>query len=288
MFKIITDSSCDLPLEFIEQEEIEIIPINIEIDGQLFADRKDPEELKSFYGKIQAGKLAKTSQVNVGMFAKIFKQYAEEGTEIIYVGFSSGMSGTFQSAVQARDIVLEDYPDAKIQLIDSLGGGGGLGLMIMDTARLRAESWTLNTVAEWLNNHRLDYYHLFTLKHLEYLVRGGRVSKASGTVGELLKIHPVLGLDQDGKITAMHKTRSSKKSFSYMVKTAVENTRVEGPINFIIATSDNIGVGEYLRDQILNLIPAANVYVIPLGATLTGHTGLETTALFFASSTDRK
>ncbi|WP_461240835.1 DegV family protein [Paucilactobacillus sp. N302-9] len=287
MFKLITDSSCDLPLAFIEAQDISIMPIAIEIADKSFKDTKDPDQLSKFYQQIRDGEFAKTAQVNMGDFVASFTTYAKEGTPILYIGFSSGMSGTVQAAQQAKDIVLEKFPDAVIHIVDSLGGSGGLGLLVQEAALKRADNWTINTVSEWLLNHRANIYHLFTLTNLEYLVRGGRLSKSSALVGELLRVQPVLGLDLAGKIVNLRKIRSQKKSFAYMVKTALEHVSPTEPINMLITTSDSLSMGEYLKDKILEKLPDAHIEVVHLGATLVSHTGLGTTALFFESDEPR-
>lgn len=287
MFKIAIDSACDVPAKVITDEQIEILPLHITSHDQTINDLKDNSQVQSFYQQLATGTPATTSQINIGEFVTYFTAMAQQQQAVLYLGFSSGMSGTFNSAVTARELVLADYPDAEIALVDTLAACGGIGLMVEKACRLRKTGETLTTVQHWLIEHRLTFNHLFTLSDLGYLVRGGRLSKSSAMMGQLLHIQPILSINVAGKIEPLRKTRSMKKSLQSMVDEAIAGVSHDENAHFIIASSDQPAVATQLKQLVLNQLPSAQVELVPIGITLASHTGPNCTAIFFESTTPR-
>ncbi|KRM12805.1 DegV family protein [Paucilactobacillus suebicus] len=288
MFKIIMDSACDLPLHLIEDEKIDLIPLHITVDNHTIDDTKSLTELEQFKQELSAGHNGQTAQANVGEFVTIFTKWAQQSVPILYIGFSSGMSGTLSSALQAKDIVLEEYPNAEIEIIDTLAACGAIGMMVMDAIDQRSNGANVHEVAKLLENTKLHYHHLFTISNLNYLVLGGRLSRSSAMIGQLLKVQPILTINNDGKIEVIRKTRSMKKSLQSMADEALETVTSIAHPEIIIASSDKKEVGEQLKQDVLKNRPDANVTILPLGMTLVAHTGPNCTAIFFKGETDRQ
>lgn len=288
MFKIITDSACDVPTEFIAAEQLQLIPLHITIHGQTLEDTKNAQQVSDFYKQLQAGSPATTSQINVGEFVACFTEALKGQQKLLYLGFSSAMSGTFSSAVAARELVLAKNPQAEIELVDSRAACGAMGLMVMRACQMRANGQSLKATADWLTEHRLMFNHLFTLSNLDYLVRGGRLSKSSAMMGQLLHIQPILGINPDGKIEPLRKTRSMKKSLQSMADQALAEICSDRPAQLLIATSDDQQVAEQLKQLILAQLPDAKIAITPIGITLASHTGPNCTAIFYESLAARQ
>ncbi|MGL4736149.1 MAG: DegV family protein, partial [Cellulosilyticaceae bacterium] len=218
-FIIATDSSCDLPYSFARENGIHVFPIT-----SCFEDLEIKDDLGNsyshtdFYNKLRNGAMPTTSQVNVFTFKEAFSHWASEGTPVLYIGFSSGLSGTVNSGMIALSEVQEEFPDAPIYVIDTLAASGGVGLLINHALNLRATGHTLEEVYTQIESLKLNVVHMFTVDDLFHLERGGRISHASAFVGTLLNIKPVLYVNNEGKLIPYQKCRGRKKSLKSLVQ----------------------------------------------------------------------
>ncbi len=279
-YKIYSDSTCDLPEEYIEKFKAEIFKLNFEIDGKSYKDGELP--FKDFYNRMRSGSSTKTAQIPPDVYANEFEAAVKDGYDILYLGFSSGLSGSFNSSCIARDSVLEKYPDAKIICVDSLCASTGEGLLLYKACEKKAEGMGIDELAQWLESNKLHLCHMFTVDDLKYLHRGGRVSKATAIAGTLLGIKPVLHVDDEGRLVPLGKVRGRKQSLNKLVEMMEE--RVDGWDNPVIAicqgdcTEDAEYVAELARKK---LGKKTKVIISYTGTVIGSHSGPGTLALFF-------
>lgn len=277
--KLFADSASDLPAAYFNQHNIELLPLKVHIDGQDYDDLVTIEP-KTVFNKIRDGHMPKTSQVSPDLFMKKFTELAESNQSGIYIAFSSQLSGTYQTAVMIRDQVKEEHPALDLTIIDSKCASLGYGLVVMKAAELLQNGGSKEEIIEASRFHSEHMEHLFTVEDLEYLAKGGRVSKASAFLGGLLNIKPLLHVE-DGKLVPIEKLRGKKKLLKRILDLMEE--RGEDLSNQVIAISH--GDDEELALEMKNLIQEKfspkDVYISIIGCAIGSHTGTGTLAIFF-------
>ncbi len=288
MYQLLTDSECDLPLATLKDNNVDAIYFHTEIDGKdLVNDFGKSYNLDDFYKQIQAGVLPSTTQVNVGEYFEFFKTYVEAGTAIAYVGFSGGLSGSMSSAQQAKEMLLESYPDAKIAIIDTLAASGGEGRLVLEAIRLQKAGVNLDDLVEWFDKNKLRLQQWFTVDNLTYLYHGGRISRASATLGTLLKVKPLLDVDPAGKLRFVSKIRTRKKSLITLADKVVTAMQDDLDQPIVITTSGDWEAADVVKTHILDKVAGANIQVNPIGMTISSHTGFGCVAVFVMGSQKR-
>lgn len=281
MYQILTDSCCDVPYTLLKGLNVDFISMYIDIDGQEIADDLGESfDINAFYQEIAEGALPTTSQVNVGRYIEFFKQYAEKNIPVLYICFSSGLSGSYQSALQAVEIVKEDFPAAEIHVFDSLAASGGEGLMVYEAAHKQQAGVPLSELLAWLEENRLTYQHWVTVNDLNHLQRGGRISKTSAAIGGLMNIKPIIDVDPNGKLRTLEKIRGRKKALQHIADKIVENTGAPSEQVIFINASGNLEDAEEVKRLIEEQIQPKKIEVFPLGPTIASHTGLGCIAVF--------
>lgn len=216
--KIITDSACDLPKPLTEKYGIEVIPTPVTVDGTDYFDG-DTIEAKEFYSTLrEKGKTISTYHINTYMFIQHFEPYAIRGDELIYICFSTGIAGTFNAANQAKTELLETYPDFDLTIIDSKCASIGFGLVVLYAGIMHQNKVSKKEIINAIHYHCSHMNHVFTVDTLEYLLKGGRISKTSAIAGGLLDIRPVIIVDDNGSLKASEKVRGRKKSISRLIE----------------------------------------------------------------------
>ena len=279
-------STADLSAEHFAARDIKYICFHFEVDGKNMPDDLGQSvPFKEFYQMMRDGAMTKTSQVGVGEYEDFFEGFLKEGLDILHVALSSGISGTFNSAVLAAQDLRERYPDRKIYIIDSLAASSGFGLLMDKLADLRDSGMGIDELREWAETNKLKCNHWFFTTDLTYLIRGGRVSKAAGMIGQLLNICPLLNVDYCGKLIAREKHRGKKKVIHAIVKKmkelAEDGTDYSGKC--FISQSDCYEDARAVADEIEKAFPKLNgkVEIFNIGTTIGSHTGPGTVALFF-------
>jgi DegV family protein with EDD domain len=233
----------------------------------------------------EEGKMPTTSQVNPDEAKAFFEELIKTEKEILHLAFSSGLSGTYNSMRVAAEEIMEEHPDVKIIVIDSLCASLGEGLFVHKAVNLRDSGKTLEEAAKWLSDHALNVVHVFTVDDLFHLHRGGRVSKASAILGSLAAIKPKLHVDNEGHLILIGKLRGRKKSLNALVDYMEEKSgswMQENKDDYIfISHSDCIEDAEYVRDKIRERFGAEHFLINNIGPTIGAHTGTGTVALFF-------
>lgn len=215
--KIITDSATDMPKHIVEEYGLHVIPTPVVIEEKDYFDGKTvfPEE---FYDILRSGKDVKTYHINQQMFYDNFKPYAEAGDEVIYVCFSTGIAGTFNAANLAKRELLEEFPDFQITIVDSKCASMGFGSIVLYALQMQKNGASKEKIVEALEWHRDHMEHIITVETLEYLQKGGRLSKASAIAGGILDIKPIIEVNDDGALVAIEKTRGRARSLKRCVE----------------------------------------------------------------------
>ena len=282
-FQIITDSCCDFPTPMYGQLGLTFVPLTVEFRGNTFDDKND-DTLKDMYQGLRAGEVAKTSAVNPSRWSQAMEKALAAGKDVLVLAFSSGLSTTYQSAVIAAEELKDEYPDRKIQVIDTLCASMGQGLLVWYACKKRDEGLSLDEVAQWVLENRLHLCHWFTVDDLMYLKRGGRISAATALVGTMLQIKPLLHVDDEGHLINMTKTRGRKAAIDAMVKKAQELGAGYDNSTMFISHGDCLSDAEYLSRQLKEKCGVKDVVISYVGAVIGSHSGPGPLALFFLGS----
>ena len=279
-------STADVTREWLESRDIEYLYFNYYLNGEMckddFGATNSPAQL---YAKMLAGADAKTSQISAGDYMTHFEKFLAAGKDVLHVTLSTGISGTFNSACAARDQLAEKYPDRKVIVIDSLAASSGFGLLMDKLAELRDSGMDLDELAAWAEEHKTEVQHWFFSSDLTFFVRGGRISKAAGLVGGMLKICPVMDVEPDGSLAVKEKIRTKAKAVKRVVEKMEE--LAEGGLDYsgkcYISQSECIDDAHEVASLIERKFTKLNgkVEIFPIGATIGVHTGPGTVALFF-------
>ncbi|MBR1725025.1 MAG: DegV family protein [Ruminococcus sp.] len=274
------DNTCDLPEERLAKMDCRIMPLSFEIDGNTYTTEEI--SMQDFYKRMREDATTKTSQINVGDYERVFGEELEKGNDILYLAFSSGLSGSYNSSLIARDELLEKYPDAKIRIVDSLAASAGEGLMLIYTEQKKREGLSIDELAQWIEDNRLSFCHVFTVDDLKYLFRGGRVSRAAAIAGTMLGIKPVLHVDNEGRLIPQGKVRGRKQSIKKLGEMIRE--RCGDYENKVVAISqgDCMEDAKAAADMMKEIFGKKTEVVISyVGPVIGAHSGPGTLALFF-------
>ena len=280
--KIITDSSCDLGINFIEENNIELIPLLLNLDGETLKDDLGKSlGYREFYEKLRAGSMPSTSQINIYTFEEKFKELLDKGYEILYIGLSSALSGTFNSANMARNNILEENPNAKIAVVDSISVSMGLGMLIKKACKMIEEGKMLEDIVQWIEENKNKVIHAILVDDLKHLKRGGRVSASTAAVGSILNIKPLLKLNNSGAVEASEKIKGKKKGLKRLASIIKENAiNIENEILYIMH-GDVLKEAQYLKEIILQELNFKDVKVEYIGTVIGTHGGPGTIATVF-------
>lgn len=282
MFKIITDSTADLPEEYLKEHDLGCVNLCYIMNGVTYG-RGEEMDWKEFYAMMRDGKMPTTSQVNPEEAREYLEQVIQTEKEILWIAFSSGLSGTYNSVRIAAQEVMEEHKDCKIIVIDSLCASLGEGLLVHKAVGLRAEGKSLEEVADWVQAHVLNLVHVFTVDDLFHLHRGGRVSKAAAVLGTLAGIKPRLHVDNEGHLILIDKVRGRKKSLTALVDYMEEKVGSYRDKNDVIFIShgDAKEDAEFVRDLVKERFGIESFVINRVGPTIGAHSGPGTIALFF-------
>ena len=285
MFKIITDSTTDLPKDYFQEHNVGCIPISYILDGVTYGGEKELD-WKEFYAMMRdEGKMPTTSQVNPAEAKAFLEKLVETEKEILYLAFSSGLSGTCGNIRMAAEEVMAEHPDVKIIVIDSLGASMGEGLFVHKAVKMRDEGKSMEETAAWLEEHVQNFVHVFTVDDLFHLYRGGRVSRTAAVLGTMISIKPKLHVDSEGHLILIGKVRGRKKSLSALVDYMAEKMGSWAEENredcVFISHGDALEDAEYVRDLIRERFGFQHFLISHIGPTIGAHSGPGTIALFF-------
>jgi len=277
-FVITVNSTVDMPKEWLEEKNVPYLKLTYTMEGETYKDMS--MDSKDFFDRLRAGQMPVTSQVNPEEAKAFFEPFIEEGKDILHLAFSSGLSGTCQSMMMAGRELAEEYPEAKIIVIDSLCACMGEALLLMQALELKEAGKTIDEIAEWIENHKLNVVSLFTVDDLHHLKRGGRVSAVSAIIGTAIKIKPVLHMNMEGKLEVLGKERGRKKALNAIVELAKEKSGSWKNERMLIAHGDCIEDAEYTATLLKDKLGVKDVYINSVGTVIGSHTGPGLISLF--------
>lgn len=282
MFKLTTDSTADLPEEYLEKNKISCINLSYILDGVNYGNGMNISS-KAFFKMMRDGKMPTTSQVNPEEAKNFFEGLIEKDKEILHLAFSSGLSGSYNNTRMAAQEVMEEHPGCRIVVVDTLCASMGEGLMVYKAAQLREQGKSLDEVVEWLEANKLNFVHVLTVDDLNHLHRGGRVSKATAIIGTLAGIKPVLHVDNQGQLFNIEKIRGRKKALTFLVDYMEQKTSGYSPKNDVVMIShgDALDDAKLVRNMIRERFGIENIMINDLGPVIGAHTGPGLIALFF-------
>ena len=283
--KIVTDSSCDLGIDFVKKNNIEFVPLLLNLDGENIEDDLGKSlGYREFYEKLRAGSMPSTSQINIYTFEEKFKELLDKGYEILYIGLSSALSGTFNSANMARNNILEENPNAKIAVVDSISVSMGLGMLIKKAYEMINEGKMLEEIVQWIEENKSKVIHAILVDDLKHLKRGGRLSASSAAVGSILNIKPLLKLNNSGAVEAAEKVKGKKKALKRLASIVKEKAiNIENEILYIMH-GDALEEAQYLKEMILQELNFKDVKVEYIGTVIGTHGGPGTIAAVFCGN----
>ena len=279
-YVIVTDSSSDLTRDIINDPEVIYLQLDVLMDGEPSRANCDVD-IKDFYAKLRSKKNATTSAVNIDKFIETFDKYLSEGYDVLYLGFSSGLSGTFNAGFVAAKELSEKYPERKVFAVDTLAASLGEGLLVYYAFKMKQDGADIESVRDYVEENKLKLCHWFTVDDLFFLKRGGRINAATAIVGSMLSIKPVLHVDNKGRLISVSKARGRKAAldalFDKMKETAIEP---EKQVVFI-SHGDSEEDAKYLADRIKTELGSPEVVISYVGPVIGAHSGPGTIALFY-------
>ncbi|ASZ06398.1 MULTISPECIES: DegV family protein [Enterococcus] len=281
MYQIVTDSCCDLPYQVLEEINVDFLSMKIQLNGEeLIDDLGKTFDYEKYMNELKGEAMPTTSQINVGGYLEFFRSYVEKKIPVLYVAFSSSMSGSYSSAMQAVELLKEEYENPEIYVFDTKAASVGEGLLVLAAARLKEEGKPLEEVLEWLNNNYLKVRSWVTVDDLKHLERGGRISKTSATLGSILSVKPIITVDEAGRLTNVDKVRGRNKSIQKIVDETIQSIVAPLEQTIYIAYAGDLESAEKAKKQLEEKIQVKNIVLYPLGPTIASHTGYGCIAIF--------
>lgn len=281
-FIISTDNTCDLPDDFIKENDIDLHYLFYSFGDEVYSSENALSSAE-FYSRMRNGEMPTTMAANPDDSAKLFKKRIEQGYDIIHLAFSSGLSGTYNNLMIAKDMVLEEYPDAKITVIDTLAASLGEGLIVYKAIMLQKQGKSYDEIVNYIEENKLHFSHQVTVDDLNHLYRGGRVSKSSAVLGSLIGIKPIIHVNDEGKLIPINKVRGRKKSLIELVdnmEMSMGKYKKENDVVFI-SHGDCLEDAQFVGSLITERFGISNIVYSPLCPTIASHAGPGTVALFF-------
>lgn len=277
--KLFADSACDLPQSFYDENNVHLFPLSVDLNGKQYKDIVDIPATE-IYAEIRKGSSPKTSQVSPELFLEAFEDLAKSGEEGLYIAFSSQLSGTYSTARMIRDQVMETYPDLRLTIIDSKSASIGLGLSVIEAVRLRDAAYSSEDIINRVQFSVEHMEHLFTVEDLDFLAKGGRVSKTSAFIGGLLSIKPLLEM-QDGKLIPIEKMRGRLKVFKRILDIMEERGESLSSQTIGISHGDDLEAALKIKEMISERFHTQSFELQIVGSTIASHSGPGTIAIFF-------
>lgn len=283
---ILTDSSADLTAELVAELGVEVIPLSFTMEDKTYFNYPDNRDIDpaDFYARLRGGAMATTAAVNVADYTEAMEPILKEGKDVLVLAFSSGLSATCHSAQIAAGELMEQYPDRKVYVVDTLCASLGQGLLVWYAANLKKQGKTMEEVRDWTEEHKLNLCHWFTVDDLHFLKRGGRISAATAVLGTMLSIKPVMHVDNEGHLikvgTARGRNASLKALVDHMEQTVLD---LKGQSIFI-SHGDCLADAQKVADDVKARFGVESIIINYVGPVIGAHSGPGTVALFFMGS----
>ncbi|WP_070000839.1 DegV family protein [Cellulosilyticum sp. I15G10I2] len=278
---LITDSCCDLPYHYTKENNIIVLPLTVHLKDKEIKDELGKDnKYRAFYDLILSGEMPTTSQINAYTFKEEFEKHIKEGHNVIYIGFSSALSGCVNSAYLAVEELREEMEDVPVTVVDSKAASLGVGLLVYYANEFLKQGKSKDFVVAWLEENKLKVNHWFTVEDLNHLYRGGRVSKTAAAIGTILSIKPIMNVNDEGKLTPVFKAKGRKKSLNILLEQTKLN--IVNPKEQIVFISHG-GCEDEVAGLIASIkeeLKVKDVMINPIGAAIGSHAGPGTVAIF--------
>ncbi len=286
-YQIFTDATADANEELLARyPDVRVIPMGVEICDRAYTYGPGGDiTVDEFYALQRAGNYAASSQINPSVYTQYFTEALEQGRDVLYLCFSSGLSGTIQAARLCIQELQEQYPQRKILCIDTLCASAGEGFLVCEAARKQAEGYSFDALADWVNAHRLQVCHWFTVDVFDHLQHGGRVSAATAVVGTALQIKPLLHVDEEGKLAVMEKPRGRKRAIQAQLAHMEAGWTPEESRLVFVCHGDCPEGAQLLRQAVEERFPDADIWTTDIGPVIGAHTGPGMLALIYWGTT---
>lgn len=285
-YVLLTDSSCDLPAELADQMQLKVVPLTVDMDGQLYRNYLDGREIgfHEFFERVVTAKSAKTSAVTSEQFMEVLEPLCQAGVDVLYLAFSSGLSGTYNSGAIAMRELSEKYPERKLYAVDSLCASLGEGLFVDLCQEKKQQGLSIDELRDYAESLKLHICHWFTVNDLMFLKRGGRVSAATAIVGSVLSIKPVMHMDNEGHLIKVDVARGRKASLRALVA-KMEKLAIEPEKQRVyICHGDCLADAEYVASLVREKFGITDIRINYVGPVIGAHTGPGVVSLFFVGS----
>lgn len=281
-FVLVTDSTTDLPLAYVQKENIPFISLSYVFGEESIKDDfGQSTDFTAFYKRMRASEMPSTAQINVGDYIEFFTPFLEKELDILYIAFSSNLSGSYNSSRIAMEELKEKFPNRKIAIVDSLCASMGEGLLVHLAKQKMNAGVGFDELTQWVEDTKQKVCHWFTVDDLNHLQRGGRVSKASAFIGTLMSIKPVLNVDENGRLVARDKVRGRKQALDAVVEKMAKYAVNPSQQTIFISHGDCLVDAEYVRDKIKERFGVQEIMISYVGPVIGAHSGPGTIALFF-------
>lgn len=284
-FRIFTDATSDLPARLAEELNVTVIPMLFTMEEReyRYVPGHSDMPIETFFEKMKGGVVATTAQINTYDFVEAFTPVLEAGEDVLYLGFSSALSGTTQSAQTAAEELAAKYPSRKVAVVDSLCASLGEGLFVYYVAR-RAKELDFDALVSWAEANKRRFVHWFTVDDLVYLKRGGRIGGATAAIATVLNIKPVMHVDDEGRLVAVNKVQGRMKSLRALFENLVKSVDVAATDTVFVGNCACADDAEYVASLVREQYPQMTVLVDTIGTSIGAHSGPGTVALFFVGS----
>lgn len=276
---ITVNSTVDTGKEWLEERNVPVIPLKYTIDGQEYTDMYGLSD-KEFFQKLREGKMSVTSQINPEEAKEMLEPYVKEGKDVLHLAFSSALSGTCNSMKIAAEELQEEYPEAKVIVVDTLCACMGEAMLLYYALKQKEAGKTIEEVAQWAEENKLHVCHNVTVDDLFHLHRGGRVSKTAAVLGTMVKVKPIIHMDDNGALQVIGKERGRKKSLHKIVDMAVERSKGWDNEIIMITHGNCLEDAEYVAKLVREKMGVENVFIHNIGTVIGSHTGPGVVATF--------
>lgn len=285
-YVIVTDSSADLSAQMAEKAGVQVLPLRFTVEGKTYYNWPDNREMdpRVFYRVLREGEVATTAAVNISQYLDMLEPILQSGTDVLVLSFSSGLSATYDSSRLAAEELREKYPQRKIFAVDTLCASLGQGLLVWHAAQLKDQGKSIEEVRDWVEENKLHLCHQFTVDDLHFLKRGGRISATTAVVGTMLKIKPVLHVDDGGKLVNIGKARGRRASLKALVDRMEETAIDPAGQTVFISHGDCMEDAEYVAGLVKERMGVQDVRINYVGPVIGAHSGPGTLALFHLGS----
>lgn len=280
-YEIFTDVSTDIDLQFSEAHNVKYVPMEYVLGEETFHCNapESNEMMHEYYEKLRNKIPTQTSQISPYHYITVFEPYVKDKMPLLYLSLSSGLSNTYESALMAVQMLKEKYEEVNIEVVDTLGATGGMGILTESACKNREAGMELAENAKWLREHAATVRYWFMVEDLMYLKRGGRISSAAAVMGTALSLKPILHIAGDGTLDTIAKKRGSRLGLKYMLERfeATFDPNADGSI--YICTADNMEAANHLKDAVLAAHPGVQVHITMLSPIIGAHTGPDMVSL---------